>query len=99
MFTEQELYEHLLNGASGHLQLSYEDASTIQKILISNGYVVLMSHGDIGDTYKIEWVYGGDVDNLKFADSNNVVFGHRDYLDMLYWKDYEEESKENTHEE
>lgn len=99
MFTEQELYEHLYHGASGHLQLSYEDASTIQKILISNGYVVLMSDGDIGDTYKIEWVYGGDVDNLKFADSNNVVFGHRDYLDMLYWKDYKEEKKENTYEE
>lgn len=99
MFTEQELYEHLYHGASSHLQLSYEDASTIQKILISNGYVVLMSHGDIGDTYKIEWVYGGDVDNLKFADSNNVVFGHRDYLDMLYWKDYEEKKKGNTCEE
>ena len=99
MFTEQELYEHLYNGAEGYLQLSYEDVSTIQKILISNGYVVLMSGGDIGDTYKIEWVYAGDTNNLKFADSNNVVFGHRGYLDMLYWKDYREESEENTYEE
>lgn len=89
MFTEQELYEHLYHGAEGHLQLSYEDACMLQKMLISNGYVVSMSCGDFDDTYKVEWVYGGDVDNLKFANSNNVVFGHRDYLDMLYWKEYE----------
>ena len=99
MFTEKELYEHLYNGAAGQLQLPYEDACTLQKLLVSNGFVVLMSDGDVGDTYKIEWIYGGDIDNLTYADSNNVVFGHRDYLDMLYWKEYEEKSEENTYEE
>lgn len=94
MFTEQELYEHLFDGATGHFSLSYEDACTIQKILISNGYAVMMSDGDIGDTYKIEWIYAGDVDNLTYADSSNIVFAHRDYLDMLYWKDYEVEKEE-----
>lgn len=89
MFTEQELYEHLYHGPSGNLQLSYEDACILQKMLISNGYVVLMSDGDISGTYKVEWIYGGDVDNLTYANSNNVIFANRDYLDMLYWKDYD----------
>lgn len=93
MFTERELYEHLFNGADGSLQLPYEDACTLQKILISNGYAVMMSSGDIGDTYKIKWIYAGSVDNLKYANSSNIVFAHGDYLDMLYWKDYEEDEE------
>lgn len=91
--TEKELYERLFDGAAGRLSLSYEDACTIQKILISNGYAVMMSHGDIGDTYRIEWIYAGSIDNLKYADSSNIIFSHRDYLDMLYWKDYEEDGE------
>ena len=94
MFTEKELYEHLFNGANGSLQLSYEDACTIQKILVSNGYAVMMSGGEIGDTYKIEWIYAGDVGSLKYADSSNIVFSNRDYLDMLYWKEYDVEEEE-----
>ena len=92
MFTETELYEHLRNGAEGHLNLSYEDACTIQKVLISRGYAVMMTHGDIGDDYKIQWVYAGDVGNLTYANASNVVFASMDYLDMLYWHDYEEEN-------
>ena len=91
MFTETELYERLTNGAEGCLNLSYEDACTIQKILISRGYAVMMTHGDIGDDYKIQWIYAGDMDNLTYADSNNIVFSNIDYLEMLYWKDYDEE--------
>lgn len=94
MFTEQELYEHLFNGAEGSLQLPYEDACVFQKILISNGYVVMMSDGDVGDTYKIEWIYSGTLGNLNYAYSSNIVFSHRDYLDMLYWHDYEVEEEE-----
>lgn len=92
MFTEQELYDHLSNGAEGSIQLPYEDACTLQKLLISNGYVVMMSDGDIGDDYEIEWIYAGTSGNLTYADSSNIVFSHKDYLDMLYWKDYEEEN-------
>ena len=94
MFTERELYEHLFDGAEGRLQLPYTDACVLQQILISNGYVVQMSHGDYGDMYKIEWIYAGTSDNLTYANSSNVVFSHRDYLDMLYWKDYEVEEEE-----
>lgn len=94
MFTEKELYKHLFNGAEGSLQLSYEDACTLQKLLISNGYAVMMSDGDIGDDYKIEWIYAGNSDNRIYADSSNVVFSHRDYLDMLYWHDYEVKEEE-----
>lgn len=93
MFAEKELYDNLYSGAEASLQLSYEDACVLQKMLISNGYVVLMSDGDIRDTYKVEWIYGGDSANLKYADSNNIVFAHRDYLDMLYWKDYKQDEE------
>ena len=94
MFTEEELYKKLFNGAEGSLQLPYEDACALQKILISNGYVTSMGSGDIGNTYKVKWIYGGDVENLDYADLDNVVFSSKDYLDMLYWKDYEIESKD-----
>ena len=94
MFTEKELYEKLSNGAEGSLQLSYEDACTLQKLLLSNGYSVLMSGGDIGGEYKVQWIYCGDTDDLNYADSDYVVFAHKDYLDMLYWKDYEIESED-----
>lgn len=94
MFTEKELYEKLFNGADGHLQLPYEDACTLQKLLLSHGYSILMSGGDIGNEYKIQWLYSGDSDNLDYADSDYVVFAHKDYLDMLYWKDYEVESED-----
>lgn len=93
MFTEMELYEHLSDGADGTLQLPYEDACAIQKILISNGYAVMMSDGDIGGDYEIKWIYAGSLGSLDFANSSNVVFAHKDYLDMLYWKDYEEDEE------
>lgn len=94
MFTEQELYDHLFSGADGRLQLPYDEACVLQKMLISHGYVVMISHGDYGDMYKVEWIYAGSSDNLDYANSSNVVFAHRDYLDMLYWKDYEKEEED-----
>lgn len=93
MFTRDMLFEKLHDGADGRIQLPYEDACTFQKILISRGYTVLMGHGDIGDIYEIQWVYAGDIDNLRYANPNRVVFASKDYLEMLEWGDYEDEEE------
>lgn len=88
MFTKEELTDKLYDGAEGRLQLPYEEACTLQKILISQGYAVLMADGDIGDKYEVRWVYAGDTGNLNYANPNQVVFASTDYLDMLVWGDY-----------
>lgn len=95
MFTRNDLFEKLHDGSDGRIQLPYEDACIFQKILISRGYAVLMGHGDIGDTYEVRWVYAGDVDNLDYANPNRVVFASEDYLDMLEWGDYEDETEDD----
>ena len=91
MFTREELINKLYDGAEGRLQLPYEEACTLQKILISQGYVVLMADGDIGDKYEVKWVYAGDTD---YANPNQIVFASTDYLDMLVWGDYKDEDEE-----
>lgn len=90
MFTKEELTDKLYDGAEGRLQLPYEEACTLQKILISQGYAVLMADGEIGDKYEVRWVYAGDTNNLSYANPNQVVFALTDYLDMLVWGDYKE---------
>lgn len=94
MFTRDMLFEKLHDGADGRIQLPYEDACTFQKILISQGYAVLMADGDIGDEYEVRWVYAGDTDNLNYANPNRVVFASEEYLDMLEWGDYEDGAEE-----
>ena len=92
MFTKDELIEKIYTDREGSLELPYEDACTVQKILVDKGYCVLMSGGDCGE-YEITWNYAGDTGNLDFADKNNVVFCSKDYVEMLIFGDYEE--KEN----
>lgn len=99
MFTKDELMEHLYDGAEGRLQLPYDEACLVQKILISHGYVVLMSDGDMGGNYKIEWIYAGDSGNLEYANSNSVVFANKDWLEMLDFGDYVDNIEENEEEE
>jgi len=94
MFTDTELYERAIYGDNNSIQLSYEDACTFQKILLANGYAVLMTDGDIGDKYRIDWVYAGDIGNLEYADREQIAFGHRDFVEMLYWNDYKVEEEE-----
>ena len=94
MLTRSKLFEKLNSGEDGALQLSYEEACVVQKILLSNGYTVLMSDGDFEGQYKIQWIYAGDVGNLNYANSNRIVFASKDYLEMLEWGDYEEDDWE-----
>ena len=80
-------YDDLLRkihyGEEGSLNLSFDDCITLQKILLKEGYAVMITDGAIANKYNISWVYAGDSHNLKYANRNNVVFSVIDYLDAL----------------
>lgn len=88
-------YEELINkiqyGEEGSLNLSFEDAQTLAKILLARGYAILFTAGDIGDDVKVSWTYAGTTNSLDVAHRNEVVFGSVDYLGMLDAGDYEED--------
>lgn len=85
---EDAVLENIPNGEEGSLQLEFEDAVQLAKLLLKYGYVTLFSSGDIGNTVRVSWIYAGHSDNLRFADCNSVCFTSRDYseglLDMYY---------------
>lgn len=87
----EELMNKIYHGEEGSLDLSFEDAQTLAKILLARGYAVLLTAGDIGDDVKVSWTYAGTTDSLNIAHRNEVVFGNADYLAMLEMGDYEEE--------
>lgn len=88
---KDEVIKKLYDGSDGHLQLSFDECCTLQKILINRGYAVMLTHGDIGDDYKIFWVYAGNLDNLEVADSSQVVFASVDWLNELIYNCQETE--------
>ena len=49
---------------------SYEDAATVQKILIENGYCTMMSREE--HLWLLNWVW-----TERFADRNGVIFVNR----------------------
>lgn len=86
-----ELMNKIYRGEEGSLDLSFEDAQTLAKILLARGYAVLLTAGDIGDDVKVSWAYAGTTDSLNIAHRNEVIFSNADYLTMLEMGDYEEE--------
>lgn len=94
LWTYEELLNKIYMGQEGSLQLSWEDCCTLQKILLKKGYAVLITGGDIGDEYRIDWVYAGDFNNLIHANREKVCFGSDDYLSMLESGNYKDESEE-----
>ena len=95
MFTYEEVLSKLYNGCEGSLQLSYEDACTVQEILLKRGFACLMTSGDFDDEVQLSWIYAGDVDNLTYADINNILISDRSYLEMLLDGDYEDNDVDN----
>lgn len=74
--------EKVPHGEEGMLgNLSFEEATQIMRILVDKGYAVCMSGGDIGNEYRISWLYAGGSGDLNWADYNQVVFTHADFLD------------------
>lgn len=92
--TYNELINKIQYGEEGSLNLSFEDAQTLAKILLARGYAVLFTAGDIGEDVEVSWSYAGNVDSLKVAHRTAVVFSSVDYLEMLENEDYEEDENE-----
>lgn len=71
---------------------NYEDAATVQKILIENGYCVMMSREE--HLWLLNWVW-----TENFADRNDVIFINRAQYECDEWKwlekhpEYMEEEK------
>ena len=86
-----ELLSKIKNGEEANIDLPFEDAMTLSQILLKRGYAVLFSSGDFDDLVKVSWVYAGDVDDLEYADKDNILFSSVDYLDMLIYNNYEDD--------
>jgi len=88
--------DHIPHGEEGNIELNWNDTIAMQKILIENGYAVCITGGAFKDTYRLSWVYAGDVDDTKYADYDNVIFSSADYLEdypeAVYHTEDEEES-------
>ena len=85
--------EKVPHGEEGHLQLEYDDAVALQKILVNRGYAVMITGGDCGNDYRIAWIYAGAEGDLHWADADQICFTHIDYIadyPEAYQKDYEE---------
>lgn len=85
------LIDEIHYGEEGDLNLSFEDAQTLAKILLARGYAVLFTAGDTGDDIRVSWVYAGTADSLEVAHRSAVVFSSVDFLGMLEDGDYEED--------
>ena len=89
---KEAILEHIPHGEDGHLgNLKWEDAITLQKLLLKNGFAVCITGGDFEDEYVVAWVYAGDAQNLDYANYENVAFFHIDYLEEYpeaYYKEY-----------
>jgi len=95
-FTRDELINGIVKGEDGSLQLSFEDATALAKILIRNGYAVMFTGGAIGDKVRVDWLYAGDTEALDYAHREDVCFGHHDFLEMLEMGDYKDEDGEEN---
>ena len=88
-----DLDEYFPHGEEGSLQLDYEDACQIMKILVNRGYAVCISGGDIGDDFKVSWVYAGSSEDSKWANYDGIIFTSMDwYEDILNY--YQQEVNE-----
>lgn len=90
----EAILNHIPHGEGGCLQLNKEDAIDMCRILLTNGFAVCLTGGDIGDEIAVRWVYAGSYSDLNWADYNNVVFCSTDYLE-----DYPQALREQTVEE
>ena len=95
--------DHIPHGEEGNIELNWNDTIAMQKILIENGYAVCITGGAFKDTYRLSWVYAGDVDDTKYADYDNVIFSSADYLEdypeAVYHTEDEEDEPDDGYED
>lgn len=80
---EAHVLDMVPHGEEGSIQLSCDDAITVQKCLIENGFVTCLSHGDIGGEYKLSWIYAGDSEDVKYSNYSQVCFTHVDFINDM----------------
>lgn len=73
--------ENLPHGEESSLNLSPNDAIAFITMMLKNGYALCVTGGDIGDDWKVSWLYAGTSDNLNYPDYNNVIFSSIDYFE------------------
>lgn len=98
-FTFDELMDKITGMNCPQLDLPFEDAVVVQKILVKRGYAVMMTAADFDDEYRISWIYAGEVGNLNYANNENVIFCEPDYINMLAYHEYKDEDSEEHNEE
>ena len=93
LMTKNDIFEELNKNGEGYLLLPFEDACTLEKILLKQGYAVMITGGEVGDDQvRITWLYAGTIDDLTYPNENQVVFASKDLIDMLEFGDYDEEN-------
>lgn len=88
-----EIIESIIDGQEGHIvNLDWEDAVAIAKILSKKGYAVMFTGPDVGEGCNIYWVYAAAGNYLNLADSREVCFCPWDNIAELirYYKGEEE---------
>lgn len=88
MFTYNEVIKGIMDGQEGSLNLSFDEAAALSKILLNRGYAVLLTGGDFKDEVRVDWKYAGNINDLKYADRKNIVFGSPDYVQILIDDEY-----------
>ena len=78
---KKQVLENVPHGHEGQLELEWEDAITISKILLKNGYAVCLTGGEMGDEIKLSWLFAGSYENLDWADYGQVCFTHAEYIE------------------
>lgn len=95
-YTKEELINKIYSDPDVvNLTLYKKDAIEIIPYLINNGYAVCATSGEVADRLHLSVIYAGDVDDLDYADSTNIIFANREYFDSLVWEDYEESEVTN----
>lgn len=88
-----ELVSKIRNG-SDHIQVEHNEVMPLVDILLNHSYAICITDGDFDNLIKVSWVYAGEPGALDYADMNNIVFSHQDYLDMLLFNEYEADEDE-----
>lgn len=85
----------------GEFYGSEKDVSEMSKILLRNGYAVLVCPGEFENKYSVYWIYGGTSDNPYKAQYEELCLMTtetlEEYINILKeeWEDEENEVSKN----
>ena len=85
----------------GEFEGTEKDVSEISKILLRNGYAILVTPGTFENEYSIHWIYGGTTDYFNEAQYEEIcLMGTEtleEYVNVLKkeWEDKKNEVSKN----